>query len=181
MNPNKSRFVRIIFGKTGTGKSSLAKEFIKGFSRVIICDPLNEYPGLIFTSFIDIAEYWKEYQPEKFVFVCRFENDMDYDYVFKLCIIIEDLLLVVEEAELYISPQTKSSEFLNMVRYGRHHGISLLGIARRVTELSPDFRAMCDTVISFKQNFPRDLKTMEEIGLEGLDVLHDYEFKEVNF
>jgi len=181
MNSDKTRSVVVIFGKTGTGKSYFAKEYIKNFDRVIICDPKHEYNGLIFTSYLDVAEYYKEERPEKFIFVCRFEKDIDYNYLFKLALIIEDLLLVVEEAEIYISPGSRSSAFLDCVRYGRHHGISLLGIARRATELSIDFKAMCDSIISFKQNFPRDIKTMQEMGFEGLENLPDYKYIQIDF
>jgi hypothetical protein len=181
MDSSKKRSVTVIFGKTGTGKSYHAKKIIKTFSRVIICDPKHEYDGLVFENFSDLSDYYKEYKPESFAFVCRFENELDYDYVFKLALIIEDLLLVVEEAEIYISPGARSSSFLDLVRYGRHHGISILGIARRATELSIDFKAMCDKIISFKQTFPRDIKTMQELGFEDVENLPEYEFIEIDF
>lgn len=181
MDSNKVRTVTVIFGKTGTGKSYLAKQIIDSYTRVIICDPKHEYTGLIFTNFSDLSEYYKDNVPEKFTFVCRFESELDYNYLFKLCLIIEDLLLVVEEAEIYISPGARSSSFLDLVRYGRHHGISILGIARRATELSIDFKAMCDKIISFKQTFPRDIKTMQELGFENIETLPDYEYIEIDF
>jgi hypothetical protein len=89
------------------------------------------------------------------------------------------LLLVVEEAEIYISPGERSNAFLNLVNYGRHYNVSILGIARRATELSRQFRAMCQRYISFKQTDVVDLQLMEKMGLSDLDKLSDHEYKEI--
>lgn len=182
---NSERQVVLVFGRTGSGKSDYTKKFVKNFSRVVVIDPKGEYEGLIFYTSEDLIDYYQNNEPEDFTFVCRFKNEIDYDAVFRFCDIVGNLLLVVEEAEIYISPYAKSSEFLNLVRYGRHSGVSIIGIARRASELSIDFKAMVNTMISFKQVLPEDLKIMEKYGLTGLDTLSDtfpnLEYKQVDF
>lgn len=173
------REIIIIYGKTGTGKSELAKKYICDFERVIIIDPKHEYDGLIFTSLIDLIDYHNEYDPQSFIYVCRFESDLEHEYVFKFAKLIENVLVVVEEAEIYISPFARTSSFLDLCRYGRHHEVSILGIARRNSELSINFRSLVTKLISFKQTEPRDLKAMEELGFHGLDKLGEHDFIEV--
>lgn len=178
----KSRNVTLIFGKTGSGKSFHAKKLIKNFNRVVIIDALYEYEnGIIFTSFDDLINYTIDFLPPRFTFICRFQSNEEIEFLFKMCYQLGNLLLVVEEAEIYISPYSKSSEFLNLVRYGRHRSISILGIARRTAELSIDLRAMVDKIISFKQTEIYDLKKMEALGFFELDKLKEYEFIEKEY
>ena len=177
----KTREITLVFGKTGSGKSYFTRSYIQDFERVVIIDPLHEYEGLIFTNINDLIDFYEYNKPETFRFVCRFENDSEYDYLFEFCNAVGNLLLVVEEAEMYISPYAKSSEFLNLVRYGRHKAISIIGVARRASELSTDFKAMVNRIVSFKQTLPHDLKIMSQLGLENLEQLPDYEYKEVYY
>lgn len=178
----KKRLIKLIFGRTGYGKSFLAKKLIKDFNRVIVIDPMFEYEsGLIFLSFEDMLNYYKEHLPETFTFICRFSNDVDIEFAFKFCTVVGNLLLVVEEAEIYISPFAKSTNFLNLVRYGRHKSISILGIARRTSELSTDLKAQVNGIYSFNQMLPRDIAIMQELGFSGIENLPFYEYQYIEF
>jgi hypothetical protein len=175
----KQREINLIFGKTGTGKSVFAKRYIESFERVIVVDAMLEYEnGLIFENLNDLIDYISEHTPEKFTFICRFTSDLEIEYLFKLCWELENLLLVVEEAEIYIKPKAQSSNFLHLVRYGRHKSISILGIARRTAELSTNLRSQVNTIYSFKQTDKMDLKNMELLGFYDLENLQDYKFPE---
>ena len=173
------REVTIIYGKTGTGKSFYTKKYIAGLNRVIIIDPMQEYTGTVFTTFEDLANYFIEYEPENFCCVCRFESDEEIEAVFNLCKIIKNLHLIIEEAEIYISPYAKSSAFLDLCRYGRHQNISIIGIARRCSELSINFRSLVTKIISFKQTEPKDLKIMQDLGFDNLDSLPEHQYIEI--
>lgn len=168
---NKNRDVYLIFGKTGAGKSTLSKEIIKQYSRVLIIDPMEEYDGIIFYDFDTLLFYHRKNLLQNFVYVCRFENDLDIEFAFKFCKTVGNILLVLEECSIYVSPQAKSSLFLDLVRFGRHNSISLLGISRRTTELHNDLKSNVDKIYSFKQTLPIDIKNMASLGFEGLENL----------
>jgi len=144
---------------------------------VVIIDPRDEYDGIIVNSFEDFVDYIKD--KDEFKIVCRYESDIDIDYTFKAIFVIKNILLVVEEAEIYISPLAKQSSFLTLVRYGRHKNIKIIGIARRASELSIDFRAMTDKIISFKQTEIRDLDALEKLGFKNLNQLGEHEYQEL--
>jgi len=175
MKLKKQRRIEIIFGKTGTGKSTLAKKIVKDYDRVIILDVMSEYPGVIVTNFEDFIYYIKD--KEKFTVCCRFENDLDFEYLFRAVFEISNLLLVLEEAEMYISPYEKRTEFLKLVNYGRHRDISILGIARRVSELSRTFRSQVNRIYTFKQTDINDLKYLNDLGFNPNEIENLPEFQ----
>jgi len=177
----ESREVIVIFGKTGTGKTTYATREIKKHNRTVIVDPKIEYDnGLIFYSFVDLAQFYIDYKPDEFSFICRFDNSVDIESLFKFVEVVEDIFLVVEEAEIYISPYAKQSNFLRLIRYGRHHNISILAIARRASELSTDLKAMTTKIVSFKQTLPLDIKIMESFGIFDVDKLENHEYREID-
>ncbi len=146
---------------------------------------MHEYSeGIIFDSILNVIEYIEKNNLYKnldipFTFICRFTNDWEFEILFKLVWNLENVLLVVEECEIYVSPYSKSSSFLKLVRYGRHRKISIIGIARRTSELSLDLRSQGTRIISFKQTESSDLSKMDLINLKDLDKLPLHEFKEV--
>jgi hypothetical protein len=189
------RDITLIYGMTGSGKTFEAKKRILNYNkkRVIIIDSLLEYGendkytnkpdsinGIYFYSFNDLSEFMKENYDKEFICICRFTTDSEIEGIFLLCEYLQNLLLVVEEIESYISPYAKRGNILRLVNYGRHWNISILGIARRCAEISTQLRSQVNHIISFKQNFPNDLQIMESLGFPpGLDKLEKYKYVEI--
>jgi len=176
-----NRELTIILGKTGCGKTTLAKEKSKGYSRCVIIDPKYDFEGLIFYDSESLITYHKENLPKKFIYVCRFFEDNEVDNVFRFCQIVGDILLIVYEAELYISAYSKSAMFNQLVLGGRHENISIIAISHRTTGLSNEMKSVVKKIISFKQTLPIDLKTMEQYGFTELEKLPEHEYKEIDY
>lgn len=101
--------------------------------------------------------------------------------MFRAIFEIGNLCLLVEESEIYISPYSRSSSFLRLVRYGRHRNISIIAVARRVVELSNDIRAQVNDMYSFKQIHIRDIQHLTDLGFQKVQNLADYEYELVQF
>lgn len=175
-----TREVILIFGKTGSGKTVKAKSISDKYERKVIIDSMYEYhDGLIFYDYESFAFYLKRYydSDKPFSYILRFNSDPEYDKMFIVLFAMRNYLLIVEEAELYISPMARRTEFNKIVRYGRHKEISILGIARRASELSQDFKAQVNKIYSFVQTNPIDLQIMRYYNFHGLDRLPLYAFQ----
>lgn len=142
-------------------------------------DKMFEYEGIEIYNFLDFYEYTLTHK--QFRIACRFECDLDYEYLFRLIFELKNITLLAEEIELYVNPRTQSSSFLRLVRYGRHRQINIVGIARRASEMSIDFRSQTNRIISFRQTEINDLKIFENIGLHDLDKLGDHNYKEIYY
>lgn len=147
---------------------------------MIILDPLDEHQGILFFTLDDFAFYMSEhFKDDEFRLVCRFQDMADYEAVFEIAETIKNVCLVVEEAQIYISARSRESKFLRLCHFGRHWDVKVIGIARRTPELSSDFRALSQHIISFCQTHPPDVKTMADMGVYDVDKLEGHDYKEV--
>lgn len=181
----KKRKIVLVYGKTGSGKTTLAKRFFSESKRVIVIDSLFEYESeLVFYDLESLIKYFNENKPLTFKIVCRFSNDFDVEGLFLIVKQITNVVLILEEAEIYISPYTRFSNFLYLVRYGRHFNINILAIARRATELSLDLRSQVNSIyICSAITEPLDLKNFSLLGLdiEKIKNLKQYEIYKKTF
>lgn len=179
----KKRKIILIFGRTGSGKSSYVKGLIKKISRLIVIDALHEYnDGIIFYTLQDFLDYLdRNLKADGFRYIIRFSNDEELELLFDLIFYIGNLTLVVEEAEIYISAYVKQSNFLRLIRYGRHKAISIIAVARRVTELSNDVRSQANQIISFKQILKKDIDYLKNLGFSKVEYLKPFEPEIVNY
>ncbi len=178
----KNRTVVLILGRTGSGKTTLAKEIMQQFPRRITLDPLEEYnSGVIVRDFTRLYEYLTrpgfDAERDPFVLTFRARSTVDREFLFKFVKEMNDILLTVEEAEIYLDPRSLNEDFSDLINYGRHREISLLAIARRVPEISIEFRAQITEFITFRQFEPRDLDLLERYGFNREEVKNLEEHK----
>lgn len=164
------RKVYLVLGKTGSGKTTLAKEIRKKFNRIITLDPLKQYDGVIFKTFRELYEHIQsrldQWEFLEFSYTCRFQSDEEYEQVFAMARTLNNFLLVVEETDMFLKPRDPDSNFMWLINYGRHRNISLLCVGRRAPEITIGMRAQATSVVTFRQNEPNDLKLLEAYGFE---------------
>lgn len=175
------RKVILIIGKTGCGKSTLCRKLRKRARRIVTLDPLDEYDGVIFYDYQSFLAYAKEHYSTSghFSFTCRFDYDLDNNFVFKTVWEMRNVLLTVEETEEYLDPRSLNADFLHLVKRGRHRDISLLCVTQRVPDISIKYRSQVTTLITFRQSEPNDLELLERYGFdkERVKNLPDFQFE----
>lgn len=164
-----------VFGRRGSGKTSLCAEIAEQFERVIIYDTRaridthNSFgadcyiPGAIriMGDFEKLVEALvKNKRSYKIIFTPLNPED-DFELFCELCNSkeINDALVVIEEVGLV----TKSSAFgmpeafNKLLRFGRHHGLHILTNAQRPCDVHRSITANSSHIICFSQTEPRDL------------------------
>lgn len=170
-------FVETVYGKRRSGKSTYVKKKIKNFDRVFVVDSMSEYnSGLLFFNSDDIIDYFIENNPKKFFVVLRPEKIFDIEKVFKIVYEIEDVLLVLEEASKFLSAKNENSFFLDLIRFGRHRGVSVIAVVRRPQEISTDVRTNIDVITSFKQVEIHTLNLLQPYFDKDLTSLKPFEY-----
>jgi hypothetical protein len=182
-----TRRVIVIVGRTGTGKTTLAKSIMARHSRVIVLDPLEEYGGVVCRNMDEFFRYFSVLdspETDPFRVSCRFETEGDIDTLFKAVWILRNVLFVVEEIDTFIRPREQLTPFMQLIRRGRHRRINILGIGQRVPQFSIDLRAQFTTFVTFQQEEPGDIETLVKYGfnLEEVNKLdnHAYLYRREN-
>ena len=150
----KTTEVVLISGQRGTGKSTLLRMIARRAKKVIVYDPLFEHGmlGVKTRNVEDVAQLDRVvFQPinndeKTFEDFCRtIWNKRDNVLVF-----IDE---VDEHADLYNLPPF----FGRLVRLGRHKGIGVIGITRRIANVNKTLPALSHHIISFRQTLPNDV------------------------
>lgn len=153
-------------GKKGCGKSHLANEFILAFSvdkKVLVYDTLNEYdfPVIDLDSFQNLSKGVFKVSPidcqDEHIFFASI-----CEYVYK----IGDTVLVVDEIDMYCSPQSQVEYLTKICRYGRHRAVDLVAITRRPHDIPRSITAMADEFYIFKIQEPKDIKYLRNFDYE---------------
>lgn len=179
--------IQIIFGKTGSGKTTLAKKLIDDSTRpnLIIWDFLLEYEefGFVVETPNELIMILEAKLPTNRIVVRKFTKEQ-FNW---LCQAVEHLgncLFVVEEADFVCSSDYIDNGFGGLLRYGRHYGIDILAITRRPAEINRLLTAMAHNAYSFQFQEPCDVKyisTFFQIEPEVLQKLEMYKYYEKTF
>ena len=146
-------------GRSGCGKSYLAKKIQQKWKKRVIIDALMEYKASenkIINNFDDFANYLviqKKNKTKEFSVVYQFnleanetETQAEFDEIMKLCYYFSDLLIVVEEVQIFASTHYLSKWLKNNVLTGRHKNNGLLFTSQRVGEVNKTILPQCSHI-----------------------------------
>src|SRR5713101_1979996 len=166
-----------IFGLRGSGKSTLSRQLMQSYPRVLIVDPHREHgnpdPRVHYTGAVEIGSLEQEFP--------------------RLCALaweLGDCLFVVEEVDRFCGPGRISPEFFDIVNYGRHapgppapeRPVDYLTISRYPAAVHIAVRSQAYEIYCFTMNEPAHVEYIAEVaGKEfagGLQTLppHHYRF-----
>lgn len=157
-----------VFGRKGSGKTTLALELCQEHERVVVIDSTGEYPFEISEGF-EACAVALERAEERDRFRLSLRGSLeDLLDALEVCNDLTRALVVVEETSFYCSPSDLPEPLSRLVRYGRHRELDQLYISRRAAEVSRDLTAQSDVIVTFNQREPRDLDYLARVA--GADV-----------
>lgn len=180
-----------LFGASGCGKTTKARELTSGLNRVIYFDPMVEWArekGVKpFVSLEKLKEALRRNfaQGFRFAFIPAFGEeeaqlqDLSYFLVFMQSGYSSfqhraQLTLVVDELDTSFPTgsmqKNRKNGFGFLCCRGRHYGINLIGISQRMHIVDNVFRANCSGIYLFRHAEPADIDVgLKIIGTEYRD------------
>lgn len=179
----------VILGKKGSGKSVMARHYVKDRRRLVVYDPMRQFSdlGVVVRSSHDLVVYLRSacrgsfrvvYQPE-----IGFRQDdfvkTEFRAVCRAVSCLKNIFFMVDEIDNCLSPRDQENGFFkNIIQRGRHDQISLVTTTIRYTDVQRNMTAQADIVICFHTHEPADVKYFKayfgEMALElpGLPPFH---------
>ncbi len=172
-NPKKRKIVLVV-GKTGYGKSFLVKSVIGQLDRCVILDLLGEYSDAfpnwqLVTDLQSVADCLKA-SPEAddtLKIVVQLGDLESYERVIEMVYRVGNLTLVCEEISNFCSATYMTPAIENIIRFGRHRSVSVVGISQRLFDMSLLLRNNADMLICFNLTAPNDLSYLESLPYVG--------------
>lgn len=183
-----------IFGASGCGKTTKARELIKGLNRVIFFEPLaDDLRRLVendgFKAVAGLPELFRKvragfakgfklaYYPaagnevEELGQIADFMMTIQSGYGFRhnaqITLVVDELDLSFPTGESLKNPR---SGFKNLCCRGRHTGIHIVGLSQRMHLIDNVFRANCSAVYLYRHSEPADIDVgLKIIGREYRD------------
>lgn len=178
-----------VWGASGSGKSAFVKQRLRGARRVVVFDPLAEYPGTVLSVLdrvrLEMRRNWSGF---RVAYVPRAGSEakslsalsrllMAAQQPFKDTGKGSGITLVVEEMNLAFPVSGGAARcpgFAEICSRGRHYGIEVIGVSQRIAEVDTRFRGNCTETVVFRQKGPRDkAAAAAEIGASVAELPRD--------
>jgi hypothetical protein len=160
--------VQIVFGRRGSGKSTLGlhlvRQQVRETRRVgIVVDTLLEHVSLPLVDLENVAHLLSSgYSTTVRVAVPNEDAFMRLREILAMGE-SQGVILGIDELSYWTKPNATAPGLSDLIRYGRHWRVDLVGIARRAAETSREFTAQADELYVFATHEPRDLAYFGEI------------------
>jgi hypothetical protein len=162
--------VQVVFGRRGSGKSVLSRELLaqavkSGRKIGVMVDTLLEHVDL---PQIDIHSL-RLLVSGGYCSVVRVAVP-DVEHFGQVRDALRDtaeqspgVVLAIDEVSYWTKPNQTAPALSDLIRYGRHWRVDLLGVARRAAETSRELTSQADELYTFAVHEPRDLAYFGEI------------------
>ena len=173
--------IALIYGATGTGKSTAARALLRGRQHVIAIDPMGEYGGKGWSSVTTrrgvqdaVARQIAAGRPIRVAYQCGGAYATEAPWLAQGVWALQRawregrarITLVMEEANAYYPAQAMQSGqariFDELVLRGRHRGIDIVAVTQRPAGVSMSLRGNAGEIWAFYMPAKRDRQSTEE-------------------
>ena len=156
----------LLLGESKSGKSYLANILAHQYKRVLIVSP---YP-----------DEWTDFPKENVVYTL---NSQDCFKQMKKALSTGNVLLVVDDADIYLEPYVLEDDSIKIIVIGgRHYGIAWMMVSRRTQDLPKLILKQANKVICFQTDNSRDLEIIENnYGKESALIVKNLNRKKFEF
>lgn len=171
--------VVLVLGQAQQGKTTLAWKLVRGglaAPRVLVLDPVRSKPlskaiealdARAFSTWRGLSAWLASGQADgAWRAVLRSQQEADYAVALQAAPYYRHTALLVDEALWFVNSREAYEHLRKCARANAHFGgglgVPLWLTAQRPMDIPPDIRSQATTVISFRQEEPRDLAFLAE-------------------
>lgn len=159
-----------ILGRSGSGKTFLSRTIQKIYPRVLVIDFMREYSdGDVVTSFQEFSEKLLAFKTERrkrFRLIFQFppaetEVELIFDHILKTAYAAGNLLVVIEEVQMYSHSHHLGHWLRQCLLTGRHRNLALIFTTQRPGELHKTILSQCSHIFCGQIHEKNDLKYLD--------------------
>lgn len=185
-----------LFGASGCGKTTKARELTQGLARVVFFEPLaDDFRRLLAAGYTGVNQIDRLFQLVNRNFTRGFKiayypacasEEKDLSEISDKLMLLQQfyglshqakITLVVDELDMSfptgVSLRNPRNGFKNLCCRGRHTGINIVAMSQRMHLVDNVFRANCSAVYLFRHSEPADI----DVGLKILGREYREQFK----
>ncbi len=167
-----------LFGKRKSGKSYLARKINEAYPRQVIVDPVADWTdGEVVNSFEQFTDLiLKRKDDPAFKIIFRFHPDQEFtaeifNEVLRICYHAGDLQVIVDEIQMFCSPQWMPPYLKHIAFTGRHHGVGFCVITQRPSQINKGLLSQSEHVFCGQLHDRNDLAAVASFIGEDLETL----------
>jgi hypothetical protein len=172
-----------IFGRTGTGKSTLFKAMVRASQRCVVIDPKSEHHdiGACVQSFEEFKTHWNaNYRASRWHLVFqpatlkdRWSNEPKEalrPYLKAVAWKGKRYLVAIDEVDRFMTIHRTDKDISTVINLGRAWGVHLVAVARRGQAVHNELISQCSDLYLFGMTKDNDVDYFAEfIGDENCD------------
>jgi len=164
--------IRVLCGRGGQGKSTLARHWLSGARRVIAFDPKAEDDTARGRHIADTGRELLELADARTFNICwrgfgaepRTPDSLiaGFELANEVALAVGDCWVLWEEIDMFTPRGRLTPWAYQLVNSGRHDGVRVIACARRPLRISRDLTASATRIVCFQTAEPRDVRYLSE-------------------
>jgi hypothetical protein len=180
--------IGFVCGRVGSGKSVLGDQIAHNYfartGHVVVLDTIQERDSLVEVAATECGEFLADHPTDHRYFRVLSRDSEVFDQLSKSLRRRPDksvpVLLMVDELSWWAKSNWICAGLADLVRYGRHGAVDLLGLTRRAAEIARDFTANAQRFWIFRTHEPNDIRYWSSVlptaAVQRIQTLNRFEF-----
>lgn len=171
--------IKLVVGKSGSGKTCKVVKIIQDHKRVIMFDTQGKdyFDGVMFYDLSELRKFWLKVYRGNFRMIYRPLDPMtEFEEICKIAFLCGNLTIVAEELPSLCTSSLIGTEFRKVIFRGRANDIRFIGLMQRPVGIHRDITSQANDIHIFNIDEPGDVKYFRNrIGTDIEDKIRQLE------